>query len=595
MPLLPGENLGPYEIRVPIGAGGMGEVYKARDTRLGRDVAIKISKDEFSERFTREARTIAALNHPHICTLYDVGPNYLVMEYVEGRPLKGPLAADQVLKYAGQIADALDAAHAKGIVHRDIKPSNILVTERGVKVLDFGLAKQSGPETIGSEAWTQELLTLPGMAVGTVPYMSPEQIRGENVDARTDLWSLGVLLYELATGVRPFEGQTQGMILEGVLSKTPVPVRERNPKILASLEHAISKLLEKDLEKRYQSAAELRDDLHKFGIAAVPGKPGRKYAIAAAIVVIAAAALLWQHLQAKPLTDKDVLVLADFTNTTGDPVFDGTLRVALAAQLEESPFLRIMSDDRVRLDLGLMGRSPNERITNDIARDMCQRESEKATIGGSIASLGKSYAIALESTNCRTGDTLAREQVEAQDKEHILDAMAKAAKGMRQKLGESLSSIEKLEPPRDRVTTVSLPAFQMFAQGVVLFRQGAFLEAIPLFQRAAELDPNFAMAWNYLGVSYQGAGEEGPPMIMPLARAFEFRDRVTELERRLIETGYYGSVTREWSKAVETAELWSRTYPRNYIAYQSRSPLLVPGGSGRSVAGEPGGLSHRAA
>jgi eukaryotic-like serine/threonine-protein kinase len=310
--------------------------------------------------------------------------------------------------------------------------------------------------------------------------------------------------------------------------------------------------------------------LHKLAVPAVPRRPAIKYAaVAVVLVAIAGGVLLWQHAQAKPLTDKDVLVLADFINTTGDPVFDVTLRVALAAQLEESPFLKIMSDDRVRLDLGLMGRSPNERITNDLARDMCQREGEKAMIGGSIASLGRNYAITLESTNCRTGDTLAREQLEAPDKEHVLEAVGKAAKGMRQKLGESLSSIQKLEPPRDRVTTVSLPAFQSFAQGVVLLRRGAFLEAIPLFQRAAELDPNFAMAWNYLGASNIGAGEYGPRMAGALARAFELRDRVTELERFQIAVQYFLFVTQEWSKAAETGDLWSRTYPRNHIAHHN--------------------------
>jgi Flp pilus assembly protein TadD len=302
-----------------------------------------------------------------------------------------------------------------------------------------------------------------------------------------------------------------------------------------------------------------------------PGISVRTYAIlaTAAIAVVVAAALIWRSMHAQTLTDKDVLVLADFTNTTGEAIFDGTLREALAIQLEQSPFLKVLGDDAVRLNLRLMGRSSVERITSDIAREICQRENRKAIIGGSIAALGKSYVITLQSTNCRNGETLARVQAEAAGKEHVLGAVAKAAKGARQKLGESLGSIQKLEPPRDRVTTTSLQAFQAFAQGVILFRRGAFLEAIPLFQHAVELDSNFAIGWNYLGISYQGAGESGPPMQRNLTRAFELRDRVTERERYIIATLYYLYVTNEWTKAAESAELWSRIYPRDHVAHNS--------------------------
>jgi tetratricopeptide (TPR) repeat protein/predicted Ser/Thr protein kinase len=565
MPLSPGERLGPYEILAPIGAGGMGNVYKARDTRLGREVAIKVSKEEFSERFGREARAIAALNHPNICQLYDVGPNCLVMELVDGRPLKGPLPLDQVVRYVAQVADALGAAHAKGIVHRDIKPSNVFLTERsGVKVLDFGLAKQSSPEVLESEEWTQELLTQPGTAVGTVPYMSPEQVRGQNVDARSDLWSLGVMLYELAAGVRPFEGATQGMVLEGVLSKAPVPVRERNPKVTAGLERVIGKLLQKGRERRYQSAAELRDNLHKLTVPNASHRPWLKYvSLVAALAIIAGAVWFWQHSRVKPLTDKDVLVLADFTNTTGDPVFDGTLREALAIQIERSPFLKVMGDEQVRQDLKFMGRSTDEHITNQVARQICQREDEKAMIGGSIARFGTAYAVTVQATNCQTGERLASEETQVPDKEHVLEGIATTAKEMRRRLGESLASIQKLDRPVDQVTTASLEALQAYSIGLEQFQGGDYVAALPALRRATDLDPNFGAAWRVLSLTYRNAGYGAGSQKDAMTRAFALRDRVSEKEGLSISGGYYRDVGGEPVKAAESFQSWVRAYPRD--------------------------------
>jgi tetratricopeptide (TPR) repeat protein len=584
-----GTHLGPYRIEELLGVGGMGEVFLARDTRLKRTVAIKVltragvPDPELKRRFLREARAASALNHPNIVTVHDIASanaiDYLVMEYVPGKPLdklitRQGLPLEHVVRYGLQITGALAAAHAAGIVHRDIKPANVIVTADGqIKVLDFGLAK---PEENARHANHRAQITGPstqaGMMVGTVSYMSPEQIRGEPVDGRSDLWSLGVLLYEAATGARPFEGTTQGMILEGVLARPPVPMRERSSRSSPELETMVARLLQKDLNKRYQTADELLVDLRKLQTPAAVRRPVRAYKaaiFAAALVMIVAAVLVWQHRPTRPLTDKDVLVLAEFTNTSGDSIFDGTLREALAIQLEQSPFLKVLSDDAVRADLRLMGRSQTERITSDIAREICQRENEKATIGGTVSSLGKAYAVTLESVNCRTGDTLAREQAVAPIKEDVLGAVEKAARGMRRKLGESLSSIQTLQAPSDRVTTASLPALQLFAQGVILFRRGAFLDAIPVFQRATELDPDFAAGWNYLGISYHGAGENGPQMSSNLTRAFALRDRVTEYERLTIATQYYLFVTREWNKAAQSAELWARTYPRDYIAHHN--------------------------
>jgi tetratricopeptide (TPR) repeat protein len=584
-PALPGQQLGPYRILAPLGAGGMGEVYRAHDCKLDREVALKFLPSAFAgdpewlERFRREARTLASLNHPNIAMIYGLEEfdeaTCLVLELVEGETLRGPLPVEPALEYVRQVAEALEGAHAKGIIHRDLKPANIKVTPEGrVKVLDFGLAKAiSGMDEkldLSRQKTVIALESVAGQIAGTPPYMSPEQVRGEMLDGRTDLWSLGVVLYEVCAGAKPFEAGSFDRILETILTSDPVPLRRRSPKVPAELERIVGKLLQKDRERRYRSAAELLRDVRKLQArqAAAP----RKYwmGAAAALVVAGAGALLWQRFQSKPLTDKDVLVLADFTNTTGEPIFDGALREALAIQIEESPFLKTLSDERVRIDLRLMGRPLSERITNDIAREICQRENQKAMIGGSIAALGKTYVVTLESANCRTGDTLARAQAEAPDREHVLAAVAQAAKGMRRKLGESLSSIQRLEPTRqtDEVTTTSLPAFQAFAQSLSLFRQGAYLDAIPVMRRATELDPNFAMAWAQLSTLYlnMNGAREGDHYAEYSARAFELRNRTTEAERFPINSGYYLS-RQEWDKAIENNVLWTRTYPRNHRAH----------------------------
>ena len=606
-----GQHIQHYRIVRQLGAGGMGVVYEAEDTRLGRHVALKFLPEqlaltaEMAERFEREAKIASSLNHPNICTIYDVGSHegrrFIAMELVDGESLRGrihgqPLPLDTILDLGCQLADALDAAHRKGIVHRDIKPANVFITRRGqAKLLDFGVAKLGGeahaiPPADDATRASSDVLTTPGMAVGSINYMSPEQARGEELDGRSDLFSLGLVLYEMATGRQAFGGQTTAVVFDAILNRQPADPRTVNPALPEDVTRVVMRALEKDRKMRFQTAADMLAELGRVrrdtsGTAAFAGAAGTgqsgtatarsslksRWLVYAGLAVVAAGVagyFVWNSGRATALTERDTILIADFVNTTGDPVFDDALRQAVSVQLQQSPFLTLLPDQRIQRTMRMMQQPPEAAVVGQVAREACQRAGAKATIEGSIAPLGSAFVISLGAHNCQSGAPLAVQQTQAPNKESVLKELGLAVTALRGQIGESLATIQKYDVPVTDATTRSLDALRAYGAGSRTRATKGDEAAIPFFKQAVELDPGFAIAYAKLGVVYGNLGRTDDAKASA-TKAYELRDRVSEYERLYINWNHASRVLNDPAKVLEALQLLTASYPRDFAAHNN--------------------------
>ncbi len=571
-------QFGHFRIVSKIGAGGMGEVFLAEDTRLERKVALKILPDkvldnsESLSRFKQEAKSASALNHPNIITVHDIGEsdgmNYIATEYIDGvtlrQRMKERLTFDETLSIVVQTAEALSAAHAAGIVHRDIKPENIMIRPDGyVKVLDFGLAKltEINNQQADTEDATRKLVkTNPGVVIGTVNYMSPEQARGKDIDARSDVFSFGVVLYEMLAGRLPFAGETMTDVLAAILHSAPVPLSSSAPHIPPELQRIVNKTLRKKREQRYHSTKDLLNDLKDLREELLLESRLEQTAVPHRAETASPSSGGRHSTNSSGSNIKDSLLLTEFENLTGEAIFDQTLKMALAFALAQSPFLDIFPEAKVSQTLGMIGRAPGERVTKELGQEICLRQGLKAYIAGTISSFGSIYVLTLEAVNARSGESLGREFEQVNSREEVLTALSRAASGLREKLGESLNSIEQYGVPVEYITTSSLEALKFYTLGFEQTSAGKMFEGIPFYRRALEIDPEFSAVYLALAVFYSNTRQPKLATEM-IAKAVKFFDTASENVKLRITYFNYTLTTGDFEKMIETLELWRKTYP----------------------------------